>query len=170
MAAQAIRDNNLRTKIISIDPQPRAGIDKLCHKIYRTPLENMDLNFFTTLTSEDILLIDNSHRCFPNSDVTVFFTEILPKLPSGLLYTLHDIVLPRDYPEDWTVKEKRWYNEQYLLCTYLLGGAGGDKIKMPTAFLSNKKEIEKVCDTLWGRGELFEGKEWGGCLFWIEKT
>jgi hypothetical protein len=133
IAAQAIRDNNLRTKIISIDPQPRAGIDKLCHKIYRVPLENMDCNFFTTLTSEDILIVDNSHRCFPNSDVTVFFTEILPKLPPGLLYTLQDIVLPKDYPEDWTVKEKRWYNEQYLLCAYLLGGADGDKIKCPTA-------------------------------------
>ncbi|MDR0460508.1 MAG: class I SAM-dependent methyltransferase [Nitrososphaerota archaeon] len=172
IAAQSIRDNNLRTKIISIDPQPRRGIDKLCHKIYRVPLENMDNTFFNTLSNEDLLLIDDSHRCFPNSDVTVFFTEILPTLPPGLLYAIHDIVLPNDYPEEWSVKEKRWYNEQYLLCAYLLGGAGrgGDTIKCPTAFLSNKKEVTKACDTLWGKGELFEGKEWGGCLFWIEKT
>jgi hypothetical protein len=99
-AAQSIHDNNLRTKIISIDPFPRAGIDRLCHKIYRLSFEDMDLDFFASLSAEDILLLDNSHRSFPNSDVTVFFTEVLPRLPSGILYTMHDIFLPMDYPEE----------------------------------------------------------------------
>lgn len=101
-AAQSIRDNNLRTKIISIDPFPRREIDDICEKIYRIPLEEMNLDFFAELSNEDILLVDNSHRSFPNSDVTVFFTEILPKLPSGILYTIHDIFLPFDYPEQWS--------------------------------------------------------------------
>lgn len=72
-AARSIRDNNLRTKII--DPYPRVEIDKLCHKIYRIPLESMDLDFFAILSSEDILSVDNSHRSFPNSDVTVFLQK-----------------------------------------------------------------------------------------------
>jgi len=173
-AAQSIKDNNLRTKIISIDPYPRKEIDKLCHKIYRVPLENMDLNFFATLSREDILLIDNSHRSFPNSDVTVFFTEILPTLPKGMLYTIHDIFLPFDYSELWSNEHQRWYNEQYLLCTYILGGAGGDTIICPNNFLAKKKEIFDVCRSLWGKGEVFENLQFEGWIdgvgfFWLRK-
>jgi len=169
-AAQSIQDNNLRTKIISIDPYPRADIDKLCYKIYRVPLEDMDLNFFDNLSNEDILLIDNSHRSFPNSDVTVFFTEILPRLTPNILYCLHDIFLPNDYSDIWSAEQKRWYNEQYLLCAYLLGGADGDKIKCPVNFLSEQKDVLEICDTLWKKGELFESEQLEGGFFWLERA
>ena len=111
-ARQAIRDNALRTKIISIDPFPRANIEALCDEIIRLPCEYVPSDFFDSLASDDILFVDNSHRAFPNSDVTVFFTEILPNLPKGLIYGLHDIFLPWDYPDEW---RERFYNEQYLL-------------------------------------------------------
>ena len=41
---------------------------------------------------------------------------------------MHDIILPCDYPEHW---RDRFYNEQYLLLAYLLGGADGDEIVLP---------------------------------------
>jgi hypothetical protein len=170
-AAQSIKDNHLRTKIISIDPYPRAEIDKLCHHVYRMPFEDMDLNFFATLTAEDILLVDNSHRSFPNSDVTVFFTEVLPMLPSGMLYTMHDILLPSDYSAVWSCEERRWYNEQYLLCAYLLGGAGGDKIVCPICFLGGKSEISAICQPLWGQCEMFaDFRKPSGGFFWLRKA
>jgi len=169
-AKQSINDNNLRTKIISIDPFPRASINELCYKIYRNPLEEMDISFFEQLTSEDILLIDNSHRSFPNSDVTVFFTEILPKLPSGLLYTMHDIFLPFDYSDVWSTTQKRWYNEQYLLCAYLLGGGGGDKIVFPAKFLGHQKDFIETCEPMRGEGKLFHKKTFSGGFFWLEKS
>ena len=53
------------------------------------------------------------------SDATVFFTEILPKLSGGTMVGLHDIFLPHDYPADWL---GRYYSEQYLLASWLLGG------------------------------------------------
>lgn len=134
-AAKSIRDNNLRTIIISIDPYPRAEIDALCNKIFRIPLEQMDIDFFKEMTNEDIFLVDNSHRAFPNSDVTVFFTEILPILPHGLLYAMHDIALP---DECWA---ERYYNEQYMLTAYLLGGGDGDQIYFPTGYLTNHTSL-----------------------------
>ena len=173
-AARSIRDHHLRTKIISIDPHPRAEINELCHKIYRMPFEDMDINFFTTLTAEDILLVDNSHRSFPNSDVTVFFTEVLPKLPAGLLYTLHDIYLPCDYPARWSCKQRRWYNEQYLLCAYLLGGADSE-IVHPNAFLATNSEILSL---YYGMGDKMDEvlervwvKMWDSrtSFFWLRK-
>ena len=169
-AAQSIIDNKLRTKIISIDPYPRAEIDKICYKIYRMPFEDMDLDYFAELTAEDVFLLDNSHRSFPNSDVTVFFTEVLPRLHSGVLYTMHDIFLPYDYPEIWSKTQKRWYNEQYLFCAYLLGGADGDKIICPNCFLGSKDEIIKVSENLFGQGRIFKDRDLGGGFFWMEKA
>ena len=64
------------------------------------------------LSAGDMVFIDNSHRAFQNSDVTVFFTEVLPALPAGVAYGIHDIFLPDDYPAGWS---DRFYNEQYLL-------------------------------------------------------
>jgi len=172
-AAQAINDHRLRTKIISIDPFPRALIDKLCHQIYRMPFEDMDVKFFTSLTAEDFFLLDNSHRSFPNSDVTVFFTEVLPVLPSGILYAMHDIFLPSDYPKIWTCMRPRWYNEQYLLCAYLLGGADSDKIQCPVNFLGSKDGIIEIFQSLREQGEVFVNMEIdeisSGSLFWLRK-
>jgi len=169
-ANQSIIDNNLRTKIISIDPYPRAEIDSICHSLYRVPFEDMDLDFFKSLTHEDVFLVDNSHRSFPNSDVTVFFTEVLPCLPSGMLYALHDIFLPSDYPPQWSILERRWYNEQYLLCSYILGGANGDSIVFPSHFLGNMASIFNMYNPLWGKGELFENTPFGGVFFWMKKA
>lgn len=159
-AAKAIRDQGLRTEIISIDPCPRAEIDALCHKVHRCPLEDMDLGFFSSLTGEDILLVDSSHRAFPNSDVTVFFTEILPGLPRGLIYALHDIGLPY---EAWV---ERFYNEQYMLATYLLGGAAGDQIVFPAGYLAyGTPKIKKLQQDL----EL-DALRLGGAFFWMRKN
>ena len=57
VAARAVRDHQLRTRIVSIDPQPRAEIDSLCEKIVRQPLERADLAIFDQLTPGDILFL-----------------------------------------------------------------------------------------------------------------
>ncbi|NQV03077.1 MAG: class I SAM-dependent methyltransferase, partial [Bacteroidia bacterium] len=41
VATKAIKDGNLSTKIISIDPSPRASIDILAHEVIRKPLEDL---------------------------------------------------------------------------------------------------------------------------------
>ena len=69
-------DHQLRTLIISIDPQPRAEIDELTDQVMRAPLEEIDLDIILSLGKGDVLFIDNSHRILPNSDATVFFLEI----------------------------------------------------------------------------------------------
>lgn len=119
------------THLHSIDPEPRAAIDSLCDQITRTPLEAADPALFTALQAGDFLFFDGSHRSFQNSDVTVFFTEILPELASGIIVHIHDIFLPYDYPPDWL---GRLYNEQYLLAALLLAGQTRYEIVWPGAF------------------------------------
>ena len=167
-ARQAIKDHGLRTQIISIDPFPRADIDQICDRVLRQPCEDVAPEFFASLTSEDILFVDNSHRSFANSDVTVFFTEILPQLPQKMIYGLHDIFLPWDYPDEW---KDRYYSEQYLLTSYLLGGAAGDEIILPIAFLSYYDEIQQLApleDVL--TNPKLMGIEKTGVAFWLRRA
>src|SRR6218665_434511 len=68
VAAKAKRELNLSTEITSIDPMPRAEIDRLADVVIRKPFESIDLNTLLDLEENDILFIDNSHRILPNSD------------------------------------------------------------------------------------------------------
>lgn len=165
-ARKAITDHNLKTKIISIDPHPRAEINSICDQVIRQSLEEIDLSLFESMTSEDILFVDNSHRSFQNSDVTVFFLEILPNLPAGTIYGIHDIFLPDDYPKHW---QDRYYNEQYLLAAYLLGGADGDEIILPNNYISQQQNLSEPLKPIFSH-PLVKGIEpWGG-IFWMQRS
>jgi len=96
---QAIRDHHLATTLTSIDPHPRASIEAHCDQTIPKRLEDVGLDIFSDLSSGDILFIDNSHRLLPNSDVTVFFLDVLPRLRPGVILHIHDIYLPYDYPQ-----------------------------------------------------------------------
>jgi hypothetical protein len=165
-ARRAIADHDLRTKIISIDPQPRAIVDSLCDRVVRHGLENCDLAIFAELGADDLLFIDNSHRSFQNSDVTVFFTEILPLLKPGCHYGIHDIFLPYDYPATWL---SRLYNEQYLLMAYLLGGAAGDRIVLPVHFVERTPELFAILEPITHHPALRSTPAVGGA-FWMVKA
>lgn len=150
-AARAVRDGNLSTEIISIDPKPRIDVDALCTEVIRAPLEDYDLSVFKALGPDDIVFFDCSHRSFTNSDVTVFFLEILPMLPPGVLVGVHDIFLPDDYPPNWW---DRYYSEQYLLSAWLL--ANPDRLKPVLAchYVSGNHDLGRELEMLWGQPNL----------------
>lgn len=166
---RAVEHFRLPTRIISLDPQPRSEIDALCDETIRAPLEDADLAPFAALEAGDVLFVDNSHRSFPNSDVTVFFSEILPRIKPGVFWSLHDIFLPYDYPDAWNVQNGRYYNEQYMLLAYLLGGAVCDLPVLPNAYLFRSpiveclavlREIPFLKDHLFGGGCFWMKREW----------
>lgn len=161
-AARAIRDFKLPTRIVSIDPLPRAEIDSLCAEIIRKPLEDVPMSVFAALSPDDVLICDNSHRAFPNSDVTVFFTEILPQLPPALIYAIHDIALP---DELWV---ERWYNEQYMLALWLLAGAAGDQIWFPMSYLARYSSLLDDKFIVADEGTKFPMKQPSG-FFWMRR-
>jgi 2-polyprenyl-3-methyl-5-hydroxy-6-metoxy-1,4-benzoquinol methylase len=134
MTRRAVGDHALPTRIVSIDPDPRSGIDSICDEVIRDGLETVtDLGLFQALQPGDIVFVDGSHRSFMNSDVTVFMLDVLPKLKPGVLVHFHDVFIPYDYPEMF----KDWYwNEQYLLAAYLLAADDRVRILMPSYYLS----------------------------------
>lgn len=162
-AKQAIKDYKLQTRILSIDPNPRAEIDSICDQVVRKPLEDVDLHLFDDLEAGDILFIDNSHRSFMNSDVTVVFLEILPRLKPGVYVEFHDIYLPFDYPQEWGT---RYYNEQYLLASSILAEGNKYEIVFPGMFIAQDPELSKIMNPLWDSPEM-QGVEKHGGSFWI---
>jgi hypothetical protein len=160
---RAISDHSLETRITSIDPQPRAEVDPLCDRVVRTPLQDVDLGVFGELTTGDMVFFDGSHRCLMNSDVSVFFLEVLPRLPAGVLVGIHDVWLPYDYPEEVA---HHLYSEQYLLAVDLLVRGNADHVVLPGAFVSADRDLKTILEPLW-QEERFAAVERHGCGFWM---
>lgn len=163
-ARRAVKDGGLPTEIVSIDPHPRAEVNDLCDRIVRQSLEVADLSVFGELKAGDVVFFDGSHRIYTNSDATVFFLEILPKLPPGVLVAIHDIYLPYDYPH-WI--SYRYYSEQYLLAAYLLAGQPFFRTVLPAWYVWEAATFRPTIDTMFGDPRLRE-VERHGAAFWIE--
>jgi hypothetical protein len=164
VAFKARKDQQLTTRIVSIDPMPRAEIDHLSTEVIRQPFENCDLSPILALEAGDILFIDNSHRILPNSDATVFFLEVLPRLKKGVIVHIHDIYLPFDYPQFMC---DRGYSEQYGLAMFLLANAKKYRPVLPNYFISQDAELAKLCEPFWDHPTL-KGVERHGGSFWLE--
>lgn len=163
-ARRAVRDHATGTRIISIDPQPRAEIDALCDDVLRLPVEKVDLQKVGALLSPgDVVFVDNSHRSFQNSDVTVCCLDLLAAIPAGCYFGVHDIFLPYDYPDFFL---ERFYNEQYLLMMYFLGGAREDTIICPSYMAHKGHILPEAYAAMQDIPVIPEALKGGGALWW----
>jgi tetratricopeptide (TPR) repeat protein len=162
-ARRAIKKYGLRTRLTSIDPEPRNRVDELCDTVVRQPLERCGTAVFEPLEAGDILFLDSSHRAFQGSDVTVFFLEILPRLKPGVIVHIHDIYLPYDYISGHV---PRLWNEQYLLATALLFGAARFEILFPSWFVGRDPDLAAYAAERLRRGPLAD-LDLYGASFWM---
>lgn len=161
-AARAKADGELDTSIVSIDPQPRAEIDELCDVVIRERVEDCVTEITSRIGDGDILFYDGSHSVYMGNDVAVFFLEILPELPSGVLVGIHDIYLPFDYPEPFA---GRFYTEQYMLAAWLLARPTVE-VMLPARFVMGVPELAAKAWALWNAPGL-EAVERHGDAFWM---
>ena len=163
----------LDTEMLSIDPKPRREIDQLCPKVIRKPLEECDLDVFDVLDRDDILFFDGSHRIFTNSDVAVFFFEVLPRLKRGVIVHIHDIFFPNDYPEEWN---NRLYNEQYLLAAMLMCEKPPFKVIAPIQFICCDDDLARRVKRIFAASSneipfyYPDSPRKPGASFWLEIT
>jgi predicted O-methyltransferase YrrM len=118
--AAAIADAGLATRLVAIDPAPRADIAGLGVELIRNTVPACGPAPFAALGAGDMLFIDSSHVLMPGSDVDFLLNRILPALPAGSLVHIHDVFLPDDYPPAWAW---RGYNEQLAVAALLAGRA-----------------------------------------------
>jgi predicted O-methyltransferase YrrM len=165
-ARHAIADGGLSTRIVSIDPRPRADVEELCDVAVRMPLEVADPALFDALQPGDVVFVDGTHRTFTGSDATVFVLDLLPALKPGVLVGVHDVYLPDDYPPSVT---RRHYSEQYLLGALLLGKPDWLSLVLAADYVAQRRELAEELGALWSRPEL-AGVETHGVSFWLETS
>jgi hypothetical protein len=158
---QARRLGAFPMEIVSIDPEPRLAVAALCDHVHQRRLEHMTEQFIALVTPKTVVFFDGSHRALPGSDVTVFFLNILPRLPAGTIVHIHDIYLPSDYP---AALFNRFWSEQYLLAAYLLGGGRRIKIILPCAHLANSPAAQTLL------GPALRGQDSRASSFWLQIT
>lgn len=127
LSAQAIASNHAddpkyACELVAIDPYPnavlKAGFPGLS-RVIEDEVQNVPLELFTNLGSNDILFIDSSHILRIGSDVQYECLEIVPRVAPGAVVHFHDIFLPSEYPKDIIFKGFQFPNEQYLVQAFL---------------------------------------------------
>lgn len=106
-------------KHICIEPFEHKWLEELGIEVIRSMVEDIPLDFFKQLESNDILFIDSSHVIRPQGDVLFEYLQILPSLNKGVIIHIHDIFTPRDYLQEWFDNGTLFWNEQYLLEAFL---------------------------------------------------
>jgi hypothetical protein len=124
MAINAVKknkeeNNSYECTHICIEPYEMPWLAKTNVVLMREKVENISLDIFSGLQGNDILFIDSSHVIRPQGDVLWEYLHILPILSKGVIVHIHDIFTPKNYPEQWLIKEVRFWNEQYLLEAFL---------------------------------------------------
>ena len=153
IALQAIENNKkndkINTQITCIEPFENKWLDDLNIEILRKKIEDTDESNYLALASGDIFFLDSSHIIRPQGDILKVFLEILPKLNRGVLVQIHDIFTPKDYPEQWIIKENKFWNEQYLVETLMMN-ENKYEIYLMLNYLKNNafNELKKVCPYL----------------------
>jgi len=104
---------------VCIEPYEVDWLEQSGVTVIRQRIETVELELIDRLESGDILFIDSSHVIRPQGDVLREFQEIIPRVRPGVMVQVHDIFSPRDYPEEWLRDQRRLWNEQYLLESFL---------------------------------------------------
>jgi len=125
LAADALRRNRVDgypCHFIAIEPYPSAQLEATLPsgvELWRVPVQEVSLDEFQSLCEDDILFIDSSHVCKIGSDVQFEFLKVLPRVRPGVVVHIHDVFMPVEYPKQWVLDCRRFWNEQYLLQTFL---------------------------------------------------
>ena len=123
LAAEALRKNAAEghpAELTAIEPYPAAWLASLSGiHLVRQPVQDVPLDEFARLESGDVLFIDSTHVAAVGSDVVYELLEIVPRLAPGVIVHLHDVFLPREYPESFVRGLRVFWNEQYLLQAFL---------------------------------------------------
>ncbi len=142
-------DPNYNCAHTCIEPFHHDWLEKLPIKIVRMMVEEIDLQVFCELKENDILFIDSSHMIRPQGDVLFEYLTILPSLAKGVIVHIHDIFTPKDYLDQWLMKGKVFWNEQYLLEAFLSNNDAFEIIGALNYLKHNHyDDLAKVCPLL----------------------
>lgn len=124
-ARWCIDQYGLRTKIISVDPEPRIEVSQISDVIYEVQVQDSPSEIFSDLQEDDLLFYDGSHDMNMKSDMSYICFDVIPKLNKGVLIGFHDTYIPI----------LSQFDEDYFISALLLGG-DNYIVEFPAHYLS----------------------------------
>jgi hypothetical protein len=129
-------ETGTRPVFVSVDPfarfTPETVPPGVSLQLIRRALQDVAVG--SLVDNCELFFVDSSHVYKFDSDVALELTTIYPQLPPGAMLHVHDIFSPFEYPLEWLVAQKRFWNEQYALECFLMFNAAFD-IALPVNLL-----------------------------------
>lgn len=119
ISANKRNDASYACRHICVEPFEQPWLEKIDVTVHRTKIEELDTGILEGLAENDILFIDSSHVIRPQGDVVYEYLSMVGRTQPGVLIHVHDIFTPRDYPATWILRDRKLWNEQYLLEAFL---------------------------------------------------
>jgi hypothetical protein len=119
------KENKIEFTFIEPNPYDRlenliTDEDRMNCKILPQRVQEVDISIYKELKENDILFIDSSHVSKCGSDLNFIMFNILPILNKGVLIHFHDVFYPFEYPKHWILEEKFYWNECYILRSFMM--------------------------------------------------
>ena len=119
VAANRRDDPDYRCQQTCVEPFEAPWLEQTGVEVLRSKIEDLAPAVVDLLDANDILFIDSSHVIRPQGDVIYEYLTLLGRLKPGVLIQIHDIRTPRDYFPRWVLRDRKLWNEQYLLEAFL---------------------------------------------------
>jgi hypothetical protein len=132
-------------EIVSIDPYFRGDSTTACTRIITAELQQAPPDEREALLRADIFFVDSSHVVKWGSDVLLLFESWIPNVAVNTLVHVHDIFTPYDYPRQWLVEQKRFWNEQYIFESFVAFNAAF-QIECPLFYLSRAGALKQLAE------------------------
>lgn len=100
-------------------------------------VQEVPADFFDCLGADDMLFIDTSHIAKYGSDVNYLYFYVIPRIAAGCYVHIHDIFIPKDYPEKWVAQNEMFFSEQYIVMAFLMFN-DTFQIELAAQYLSQK--------------------------------
>jgi len=140
-------------ELVSIDPYFRddpcfRGENSAAHtRIITTELQQIPPGEREALLRADIFFVDSSHIVKWGSDVLQLFESWIPYVAVNTLVHIHDLFTPYDYPLEWMVKQKRFWNEQYFFESFIAFNSAF-RIECPMFYLFRTGSLKQLAERL----------------------
>jgi Methyltransferase domain len=134
-------------EIVSIDPYFRGDNNAACTRIITAELQQISPSDRDALLHADIFFIDSSHVFKWGSDVQRLFESWVPNVAVNTLVHIHDIFTPYDYPREWLVKHRRFWNEQYVFEAFIAFNSAF-QIECPLHYMSRIGALKQLAERL----------------------
>ncbi len=108
-------------RIVCIEPYPSPFLEAIEGiEVIRRRAQDVETEFVNDLLRDgDILFIDSTHTVRHDSDCLHIYLRILPAVAANITVHVHDIYLPETLSLIQMRDHQLFWNEQYLLYTYL---------------------------------------------------